>query len=204
MIDCKKILSEFNSVIDTAVGYVCATDLSENDKEDLCKILNDYYSCDTNFSRSESAGNFPVLDIAHEPCFKEHHNQYHILQLDVKKILLSNERNFEDIRDAVENYVLDDLVSCFPNSGISKEDYLSTALYKVVKRTGRQFVFILDNYDYALSMAKNKFERSRYLSLLDSVFNSTFEANLALALIIGTLPIEKVVTEDAFENFMLR
>ncbi len=123
-------------VIGTPRKLVCVTRPRRFGKTFAAESLVAYYSrgCD-------SRALFEGLDISRDPSFGLNLNAYNVVHLDMTAF-----RGVGDVVDVVTNRLLDDLARELPDAAL-RTDALDLALTDVVDATGRQFIFVIDEWD---------------------------------------------------------
>ena len=107
-----------------------------------------------------------------------------------------------DVPNAIEDAVHRELKKMF--SGLGDGESFTADLIHCVERTGRKFVFIIDEWDALIREAKNDAEvQLAYFSLLREWFkNSSFTPKVvAAAYMTGILPIKKDGSQSAISDF---
>lgn len=80
---------------------------------------------------------------------------------------------------------------------------MSDALSRVKNETGQKFVIIVDEWDVLIrDEAQNQKVQEDYINFLRSLFKGTAPTKfIALAFLTGILPIKKLKTQSALNNF---
>lgn len=209
-VDKSGLISLINDTLGTSDKLTCVSRPRRFGKSFVAKMLCAYYdkSCD---SRSL----FCDLEIAKDPSFEKHLNQYDVICLDITwfislaKTTLSplpcghQERN-SGIRHTVsylQQEVIQELSLAYPPIG--QPHSLPLALAKVSEITGHKFIVIIDEWDALFREAKEDSElQEEYLQLLRGLFKSVYtDKTIEAAYMTGILPIKKYGTQSALTDF---
>ena len=183
----------------SANPLVCVTRPRRFGKSYAAKALVAYYSCGC-----ESSALFDGLAISREADFAEHLNQYHVISLDMAEIC---ERFGPNVTPGIERVVIAELRDLVPNAGKRDEGLggeMASAIIDVVRATGKQFVFVIDEWDAVYRLAKDDADAQlRYAEWLRSLFKSNTFTPLAVAgaYMTGILPIKKYGHQSAISDF---
>lgn len=209
-VDKSGLISLINDTLGTSDKLTCVSRPRRFGKSFVAKMLCAYYdkSCD---SRSL----FCDLEIAKDPSFEKHLNQYDVICLDITwfislaKTTLSplpcghQERN-SGIRHTVsylQQEVIQELSLAYPSIG--QPHSLPLALAKVSEITGHKFIVIIDEWDALFREAKEDSElQEEYLQLLRGLFKSVYtDKTIEASYMTGILPIKKYGTQSALTDF---
>lgn len=170
-------------------------------KSYAAKMLCAYYD-----HTCKSDGLFDDKEISKSDSYKNHRNKYNVIYLDIAGIVSKmNTLNIpiRNIAMRIKELINQEIQTIFPD--ILHYDDASDAILAVVRKTEKQFVFIIDEWDAIIREAKNDTETQKaYLDLLREWFkngNFTSEA-VAAAYMTGILPIKKDGTESAISDFI--
>ena len=199
-IDKTGLIALINETIETMGKLTCVSRPRRFGKSYAAKMLCAYYdySCD-------SHSLFHNKEVARTNGYLVHMNQYHVINLDITSFISEARRgrkSMADIPNEIVEAIHKELKIMVPELAIRgnlKEDMIHC-----VERTGRKFVFIIDEWDALIREAKNNTElQSVYLSLLREWFkNSSFTPRVvAAAYITGILPIKKDGSQSAISDF---
>ena len=170
-------------------------------KSYAAKMLCAYYD---HTCKSDSL--FDDKEVSKSEHYTKHRNQYNVIYLDIAGIVSKMNTLNIPIRNVamrIKELINQEMRTSFPN--IPHYDDASDAILAVVRTTGKQFVFIIDEWDAIIREAKNDTETQKsYLDLLREWFkngNFTSEA-VAAAYMTGILPIKKNGSESAISDFI--
>lgn len=199
-IDKTGLIALINETIETMGKLTCVSRPRRFGKSYAAKMLCAYYDCSC-----DSHSLFHNKEVARTKGYLVHMNQYHVINLDITSFISEARRgrkSMADIPNEIVEAIHKDLKIMVPELAIRgnlKEDMIHC-----VERTGRKFVFIIDEWDALIREAKNNTElQSVYLSLLREWFkNSSFTPRVvAAAYITGILPIKKDGSQSAISDF---
>src|SRR5699024_8680704 len=82
-------------------------------------------------------------------------------------------------------------------------DSLADAMSRVNVLTGKKFIVIVDGWDVLIrDMSANYSDKEEYINFLRGIFKGTEPTKyISLAYLTGILPIKKVKTQSALNNF---
>ncbi len=196
-VDKTGLLAETNGVIDTKQALLCNSRPRRFGKSTTADMLTAYYSrgCD-----SEQL--FVGKKISQSKNFKEHLNKYDVIHFDVQWCSMSA-GSAENTVSYITQKVFNELLQEFPQVSFSKESTLGDMLSDVTQKTGRKFIIIIDEWDVLIrDEAENAAIQKEYINFLRGLFKGTEPTKfLHLAFLTGILPIKKLKTQSALNNF---
>ena len=196
-IDKTGLLTYTNKVMNTLQGYICNSRPRRFGKSITADMLTAYYSkgCD-------SGNMFSGLEISQSPDFKEHLNRYDVIHWDIqwcigaaggadRVVSYITEKTIEELRKYYSEAIPSDTCS------------LPEALSFICNATKNKFVVIIDEWDVLVrDEATNTAVQEEYINFLRGLFKGAEpEKYLALAYLTGILPIKKIKTQSALNNF---
>ena len=152
-----------------------------------------YYSmgCD---SRELFAG----WKIAHTPSFELHLNQYDVLFLNMQHFLIS--AGDGDLTEYLEQLVLEELWETYGKFIKNPGSRLSDALKNIYLKTGKKFIFLLDEWDCVMrERQESESLQKHYLNFLRNLLKD--QPYVALAYMTGILPVKKYGQHSALNMF---
>lgn len=164
-------------------------------------MLCAYYDCSC-----DSHGLFDDKEIARTEEYLAHLNQYHVISIDVSgfvSVAKKQQNAIESVPELIEGKIYEELISLYPELGTKSS--LSDCLIRCVEKTGRQFVFVIDEWDAPIREAKEDTNaQTAYLNLLREWFkNNNFTPQVvAAAYMTGILPIKKDGSQSAISDFV--
>lgn len=196
-IDKTGLLTYTNKVMNTLQGYICNSRPRRFGKSITADMLTAYYSkgCD-------SEQMFSGLEISQSPDFKEHLNRYDVIHWDIqwcigaaggadRVVSYITEKTIEELRKYYSEAIPSDTCS------------LPEALSFICNATKNKFVVIIDEWDVLIrDEAQNQQIQDGYIDFLRGMFKGTEPTRfIALAFLTGILPIKKLKTQSALNNF---
>lgn len=196
-IDKTGLLNYTNSVMDTEQRYICVSKPRRFGKTLTAGMLMAYYS---RGCQSESL--FKDLIISQSPSFKEHLNQYDVIHLDIAYLLVQIKDSSRTV-SYLQECVIEELKTVYPNILSEKDIMLPFALSKICQVTGTSFIIIIDEWDAIFR--EDRYDTSaqkEYIDLLRGLFKGEQSKDFVkLAYITGILPVKKYKSESALNNF---
>ncbi len=200
-VDKTGLIALVNKTVGTMEKLTCISRPRRFGKSYAAKMLCAYYdsSCDSHTL-------FDDKEIARTPGYLKHLNQYHVISIDAASFVSMVKKQHKAMGDVpllIEKRIHDELVSIYPELGT--ESYLADGLLRCVDKTGRQFVFIIDEWDAPIREAKeDKDAQTAYLNLLREWFkNNNFTPQVvAAAYMTGILPLKKDGSQSAISDFI--
>ena len=200
-VDKTGMITLINKTIGTMQMLTCISRPRRFGKSYAAKMLCAYYDCSC-----DSRGLFDDKEIAGAHDYLTHLNQYYVINLDITGFISEakrQRRSMADVPEKIVNAVHKELADML--SGTASGESLMDALVRCVEETGRQFIFIIDEWDALIREAKGYVGiQSAYLNLLRGWFkNSSFTPKVvAAAYMTGILPIKKDGSQSAISDFI--
>lgn len=196
-VDKTELLEYTNSVLGTEQRYICNSRPRRFGKSVTANMLTAYYSrgCD-------SGQLFAGTLIAENKEFHKHLNRYDVIHFDVQWCSV----NAESVSDTVSyltKRIMEELRAEFPEVSLSGQSRVGDALSDIAQATGRKFIIIIDEWDALIrDEADNVRIQEEYIDFLRGLFKGTEPARyLLLAYLTGILPVKKLNTQSALNNF---
>ena len=195
-VDKSGLIRVVNATIGTKKQFICVTRSRRFGKSMAAEMLAAYYdeSCDSNCL-------FADLEIADDPSFEEHLNKYPVIFIDISQFV----RNIhdDDIASLIERKVKRDMLENYPDIQVEDDDTLFETLLAIVRKTGKRFILIIDEWDAICRENKpGTAAMEGYVSWLRSMFKPANAVNaFAAVYMTGILPIKKYNTQSALNNF---
>lgn len=196
-VDKTRLLEYTNKVIDTKQGYICNSRPRRFGKSITADMLTAYYSKDCN-----SKEMFSEFEISKSPEFEKHLNKYDVIHIDIQWCM-GAAGGADKVISYIEQNVMDELRQYYPKELPEKIDSLTEALSGIYAATGEKFIIIIDEWDVLIrDEAHNDKIQNEYIDFLRSLFKGTEPTKyIHLAYLTGILPIKKVKTQSALNNF---
>ncbi len=198
-LDKTGLIALVNQTIGTMGMLTCISRPRRFGKSYAAKMLCAYYDCSC-----DSRALFDDKEIAGTQGYLTHLNQYHVLNLDITGFISGAERMnmpLSNVPNMIAHAVYRELTEEYPDlEGKSLED----AMICCVEKSGKEFVFVIDEWDALIREAKGDAAVQRkYLNLLRGWFkNNNFTPRVvAAAYMTGILPIKKDGSQSAISDF---
>ena len=196
-VDKTGLIDYTNKVINTMNEFICNSRPRRFGKSITANMLTAYYSkgCD-------SKEMFSGLKISEMDSFEKYLNKYDVIHLDVQWFIEPG-NDVAHIVDDMQNAVIEELKEAYPaivDDGVAG---LPDAMSLITERTGNKFVVIIDEWDVLIrDEAMNQKVQDEYIGFLRRLFKGTEPTKfISLAYLTGILPIKKVKTQSALNNF---
>lgn len=199
-VDKTGMIALINQTLGTTGKLICVSRPRRFGKSFAARMLCAYYDCSC-----DSRGLFNGRKIAETEGYLRHLNQYHVVSLDITGFI-SNAKIYgkplADVPGSIENALHRELQSLYPD--LTAGESLAEDMIRCVDGTGREFIFIIDEWDALIREAKGDAQiQSAYLNLLRGWFkNSGFTPKVvAAAYMTGILPIKKDGSQSSISDF---
>ncbi len=199
-VDKTGLIQQINASIDTVNKLICISRPRRFGKSYAAQMLTAYYDCSC-----DSHSLFDDKEIAGTEGYLAHLNQYHVMNLDITTFLSAAQRKgtpLKEVPDMIVDRLLAELEEFYPDCASGRE--FMDGLIRCVEKTGRKFVFVIDEWDALIREAKDDaVAQKRYLSLLREWFKSSIFTPkvVAAAYMTGILPIKKDGSQSAISDF---
>ncbi len=196
-IDKTGLLAYTNKVINTKQAFICNSRPRRFGKSVTADMLTAYYSkgCD-------SADIFADYEISHAGDFRQHLNKYDVIHLDIQWCL-APAKGAAGVVSYIEKSVIAELKEKYPDIISEETISLPEAMSEIYTVTGNKFIVIIDEWDILIrDEANNRDEQENYINFLRGMFKGTEPTRfISLAYLTGILPIKKMKTQSALNNF---
>lgn len=196
-VDKTGLLEYTNSVLNSTNAYICNSRPRRFGKSITANMLTAYYS-----KACDSSEMFSNLEINKNSDFMEHLNKYDVIHFDVQWCMMAAGGS-EKIVSYITEQTIQELREFYPDDLPNDINSLPEALSKINNATGNKFVVIIDEWDVLIrDEAQNQQVQDRYIDFLRGMFKGTEPTRfIALAFLTGILPIKKLKTQSAPNNF---
>lgn len=196
-IDKTGLLTHTNKLLGTLQAFICNSRPRRFGKSVTADMLTAYYS-----KGADAKKLFNNYTISQSADFLQHLNKYDVLHFDIQwcfkecgsaegtvpyitKIVL------KELRQLYGQYIPDDVQK------------ISGALAAINAATGNKFIIIIDEWDvFIRDESHNAKAQADYIDFLRNLFKGSEPAKyIALAYLTGILPIKKIKTQSALNNF---
>ena len=196
-IDKTGLLAYTNKVINTKQAFICNSRPRRFGKSVTADMLTAYYSkgCD-------SADIFADYEISHAGDFRQHLNKYDVIHLDIQWCL-APAKGAAGVVSYIEKSVIAELKEKYSDIISEETVSLPEAMSEIYTVTGNKFIVIIDEWDILIrDEANNRDEQENYINFLRGMFKGTEPTRfISLAYLTGILPIKKLKTQSALNNF---
>lgn len=137
-IDKSGLISVINNTIGKKTMLSCVSRPRRFGKSYAANMLEAYYDCSC-----DSHELFDDLEIAKDPDYEKHLNQYNLLYLDITGFM--SDTLLEGLPGYIGERILRDVRKGFPE--IDAGESVKEALLSIVTQSGRKFIAIIDEWD---------------------------------------------------------
>lgn len=196
-VDKSGLLNYTNSVLASTDAFICNSRPRRFGKSITANMLTAYYSkgCDSEKMFSE-------LEISEAEDFKKHLNKYDVIHLDIQWCM-EPAGGPERIVSYISEKTIQELREYYPNVLKESTTSLPEALAMINAETGNKFIIIIDEWDVLIrDEAANQKVQEEYINFLRGMFKGSEPTKyIQLAYLTGILPIKKIKTQSALNNF---
>ena len=196
-VDKTPLLEYTNRVLSTTSKFICSSRPRRFGKSITAEMLSAYYSkgCDSR----ELFADYAIHKAA---SFEKHLNQYDVIHFDVQWCMM-DAGNADCVVEYINNGILQELKEKY---GELIPDTVKTAygaMSYIKAASGNKFVVIIDEWDVLIrDEAQNHKVQEEYIDFLRGMFKGSEPSKyIALAYLTGILPIKKLKTQSALNNF---
>ncbi len=142
------------------------------------------------------------LQISRADDFKKHLNKYDVIHFDVQWFIKPG-IDINNIVSIIQEALLKELMEEYPEIIDTSVVSLADALSDIHEKTGNKFIVIIDEWDVLIrDEAHNKAVQEEYINFLRGMFKGIEPTKyIALAYLTGILPIKRLKTQSALNNF---
>ena len=196
-VDKTGLLNYTNEAIDTDAAFICNSRPRRFGKSTTVDMLIAYYSkgCD-----SEKI--FENLEIGKSGTFKEYLNKFDVIHFDVQWCIEAAGGS-ERVVSFITQSVVDELRELYPEVLPEKVQSLTDALSRINAVLKKKFIIIVDEWDVLIrDESANQKVQEEYINFLRGIFKGNVPKRyIGLAYLTGILPIKKLRTQSALNNF---
>ena len=192
-VDKTGLIACTNEYLNTRDHYLCVSRPRRFGKSMTLEMLAAYYSCGCD-SRELFAG----FKIAQHKDFEKHLNQYDLIYLNMQQFLI--EADAGNVIKYLEQEVLRELRKVYGQYLDREGIRLAAALREIFVETGRQFIFLIDEWDCVMrERQESEAMQKQYLDFLRDLLKD--QPYVALAYVTGILPVKKYGQHSALNMF---
>ena len=196
-VDKTGMIEYMNHVLDTTDAYICNSRPRRFGKSYAANMLAAYYSkgCD-------SREMFSTLKISESIGFEKNINKYDVIHIDIQWCI-EPAGGSENVVSYITEKTICELREYYPNELSEKIKSLPEALSVINSMNGTKFIIIIDEWDIIIrDEANNKKVQEEYINFLRAMFKGVEPTKyIGLAYLTGILPIKKLKTQSALNNF---
>lgn len=196
-LDKTGILEYTNESINTDAAFICNSRPRRFGKSITANMLTAYYSkgCD-------SEKMFENLAIGMSKTFKEYLNVFDVIHFDVQWCM-EPAGGSQGVVSFITQSVINELREIYPEEVSEQLKSLPDVLSRINAATKKKFVVIIDEWDAIIrDEAAGQGVQDEYINFLRGMFKGTEPTRyIALAYLTGILPIKKIKTQSALNNF---
>ena len=194
-VDKSGMLSYLNKFFATEQKYVCISRPRRFGKSMAANMISAYYDRSTDAKEL-----FQGMDIAQQDDFARYANQQDVLFINMQEFL-SETKSIDELLLMLRKSLLWDLLEEYPDFHYFDETNLTRTMKDIFKKTQRQFVILIDEWDCIFREYKDRTaEQKQYLDFLRDWLKD--KDYIGLAYMTGILPIKKYGTHSALNMFM--
>ncbi len=196
-VDKSELIAAVNRTLFTEQRFSCVSRCRRFGKSMAAKMLAAYYDCSC-----DSRELFADLDIAKNPSFEKHLNQYRVIYLDMTSFITRFKD--ESIVCHIDEELKADVCAAYPELTFVERDDLMGCLMRINDATGDSFFFIIDEWDAICREFEPGSEgMESYLNWLRRMFKDVIAYDVfAGVYMTGILPVKKYKTQSAMNNFV--
>ena len=196
-VDKSELIAAVNRTLFTEQRFSCVSRCRRFGKSMAAKMLAAYYDCSC-----DSRELFADLDIAKNPSFEKHLNQYRVIYLDMTSFITRFKD--ESIVHHIDEELKADVCAAYPELTFVERDDLMGCLMRINDATGDSFFFIIDEWDAICREFEPGSEgMESYLNWLRRMFKDVIAYDVfAGVYMTGILPVKKYKTQSAMNNFV--
>ncbi len=192
-VDKTGMIKYTNKCLNTEQKYICVSRPRRFGKSMALKMLAAYYSrgCD-------SAELFQGYAIKRDKTFLEHLNQYDVIFLNMQQFLIRAKN--QEVTEYLERVVIAEIRKAYGELFPEEETILAAVLEQIYAETGKEFVFLIDEWDCVMRERQESEElQKQYLDFLRDLLKD--QPYVALAYMTGILPVKKYGVHSALNMF---
>lgn len=196
-VDKTGLIKYTNSAMDKDRAFICNSRPRRFGKSVAANMLVAYYS-----RGCSSEKMFENLEIGRDVEFKQHLNSYDVIHFDVQWCRMDAGSADATVGYINEN-IIKELKQNYPDVSLEGVRTAYGALSNINNETGKKFIVIIDEWDVLIrDEAANQVVQNEYINFLRGMFKGSEPTKfIHLAYLTGILPIKKVKTQSALNNF---
>ena len=141
---------------------------------------------------------FQGYAIKRDKTFLEHLNQYDVIFLNMQQFLIRAKN--QEVTEYLERVVIAEIRKAYGELFPEEETILAAVLEQIYAETGKEFVFLIDEWDCVMRERQESEElQKQYLDFLRNLLKD--QSYVALAYMTGILPVKKYGVHSALNMF---
>lgn len=195
-IDKTALLEYTNRVMNTTSKFVCNSRPRRFGKSMTVDMMTAYYS-----KGCESKRLFDNLKISSAKSYEKCLNKYDVIHFDMQWFI-EPDNSVNDIVDRIQRAVIIELREQYSEVSLDVNS-LPEAMSLIYDKLGVRFIVIIDEWDVLIrDEASNSEIQNEYIGFLRKLFKGAEPSKyICLAYLTGILPIKKLKTQSALNNF---
>ena len=196
-VDKTKLIEYTNRVLNTDNAFICNSRPRRFGKSITANMLTAYYSRGCNSQKM-----FSELKIAESEDFKKYLNYFDVIRFDMQWCMMDAGTPEETI-NYINEHLIAELKELYPDVPVENVKTAYGVMSRINSMTGKKFVVIIDEWDVLIrDEASNDKVQKDHIDFLRGMFKGIMPTSyIALAYMTGILPIKKIRTESALNNF---
>lgn len=194
-VDKSMVLKELFQFMKTRNKHICITRPRRFGKTVMTNMIASFFT-----DAQDSSDIFDHLKIAKDDDYKTYLNQYKVIQI-----------NFSEMPDECEDYkkyirrinklLKEDLKELYQQLKLDYEDTIKDLLRKIYERTGDEFIFVFDEWDYIFhEWFMTDRDKDEYLAFLSTLLKD--QPYVKMTYMTGILPIAKYSSGSKLNMFV--
>lgn len=193
-IDKTALIEKTNALINTRQKFLCVSRPRRFGKSMAADMLAAYYARET-----DSSSLFSGLCISRAVSYRQHLNQYDVIQINMQEFL-SITPNTGEMLDKLRRYLVFELTEKFCEVCFRDTDNLIQVMKDIFSRTNRPFIILIDEWDCLFrEYQQDARAQKQYLDFLRAWLKD--QDYIALAYMTGILPVKKYGSHSALNMF---
>lgn len=196
-VDKSGLIEYTNRVLNTNQAFICNSRPRRFGKSVTADMLVAYYSKGCN---SEEL--FDRLEISKSSSYKDNLNKYDVIHFDVQWCMMDAGSPDKTV-SYINEQIIDELKENYPEADLNSTRTAYGAMSLINKSMGIKFIVIIDEWDVLIrDEAANNAVQEEYINFLRGMFKGSEPAKfIQLAYLTGILPIKRIKTQSALNNF---
>ncbi|MBQ4408872.1 MAG: AAA family ATPase [Bacteroidales bacterium] len=191
-VDKSGLLNILNRNMDSENKFMCISRPRRFGKSMAAEMAYAYYD-----RKSDSSKLFDGLEITKSPDYEKHLNKYPTIFIDWNTF--ANIPDKDKLKEAQKS-IIADLKDAY--NELEEKESLVKALAEINQKTGDRFILIIDEWDMLVRDVTQEIQ-DEYVDFLRSMFKATNAKKVFLLVYMtGILPIIKIKTQSALNNFV--